>query len=378
MHVLIDGGSPGSRGYMRVLRGLLSPGMVPPDTQISLLCSPEFPAILGPLQEGVEVIEEPVLTAASRRKRINWWLKSYPELVRRRAPDVILHPVGFKRGDSGGVPSVVRATSMLPFDLREIRRYGISRQTLFLLRQRRRLMRSFQRADGVIFLSEHSRREILRQVPGVKKSAVVPNGLESYFKTEAPSRRPLRSPVKVLYVSTINPYKHQWNVVEAVALLRGELGMNIELSLVGGGEAVAQRKLARRIEELGASSFMTVTGDVPLDEMPSVYQDADVFVFATSCEGFPNTLIEAMGSGLPIACSDRMSMPDTLKDGGVFFDPEAPHSIVSALRTLLTDPELRFACATRAYEYVQEYTWEKAATQTYAFLRSVSRERSHG
>ena len=34
----------------------------------------------------------------------------------------------------------------------------------------------------------------------------------------------------------------------------------------------------------------------------------------------PNTLVEAMASGLPIACSDRGPMPEVLGDGGVLFD----------------------------------------------------------
>lgn len=377
MRVLIDGGVPGSRGYMRVLRGILSKGRVPPDTEVHLLCSPEFPKILGALEDGVETVQEPALSAPSRRTRASWWMSSYPKLVRGLAPDVILHPVGFRRGDSGGVPSVVRATTMLPFDLREIRRYGPSRQTLFLLRQRRRLARSFQKADGVICLSNHSHRAIRDQVPGIKNSTVIPNGLEPLFRVEASNPRSLNHPVKISYVSTINPYKHQWNVVEAVSLLRERLGLDLRLDLVGGGEAVAQKKLDRRIRELNAAPFTTVSGDLSLDAMAAVYRDADLFVFASSCEGCPNTLIEAMGASLPIACSERMSMPDVLKDGGVYFDPENPSSIAEAVGMLLESPDLRHRCSTRASEYAQEYTWERTAELTYDFLRCTSRKHSH-
>lgn len=376
MRVLIDGGVPGSRGYMRVLRGILSTGRVPPDTEVHLLCSPEFPRILGDFEDRVETVIEPALSAPSRRTRATWWMRSYPGLVRRLAPDVILHPVGFKRGVSSGVPSVVRATTMLPFDRREIFRYGLSRQTLFLLRQRRRLARSFQRADGVICLSDHSHKAILDQVPGIKNSAVIPNGLEPNFKAKMTNRRILNDPVKILYVSTINPYKHQWNVVEAVSMLRDRLGLDLRLDLVGGGEAIAQRKLDRRIRELGAAHFTTITGDLSLDAMAAVYREADIFVFASSCEGCPNTLIEAMGSALPIACSGRMSMPAVLGDGGVYFDPEEPESIARAVDKLLKDPDLRQKCSARASKRAEEYTWERTAILTYDFLRDASQMRS--
>jgi len=46
-----------------------------------------------------------------------------------------------------------------------------------------------------------------------------------------------------------------------------------------------------------------------------------------------NILVEAMASGLPIACSNRGPMPEVLGDAGVYFDPEDPHDIARALRT---------------------------------------------
>lgn len=361
---------------MRVLRGILSAGRVPADVEAYLLCSPEFPGILGPLDDRVGIIQEPVLTAPSRSTRVRWWLRRYPELMRKLAPDVVLHPFGFTRGHSGGVPAVVRATTMLPFDLREISRYGLSRRTLVLLRQRQRSIRGLRRADGVIFLSDYSRREILGQVPEIENSAVIPNGLEPYFRPESPSRRPLDPPVRILYVSTVLLYKHQWHVMDAVSSLRKELGVDLRLTLVGDGEAVAQKKLARRIEELDAASFTTVTGDMPLDNMAAVYREADLFVFASTCETLANTLIEAMGTGLPVACSDQGPMTGILRDGGIYFDPEKPKTIAAAIRRLLDSPKLRHECSTRAHEYAGAYTWEKTARGTYDFLREVSESRT--
>lgn len=358
---------------MRVLRGVLSTGMVPPGVEPLVLCSPEFSGVFGVLDGLVKKIEEPAISAKSRRARMRWWRRGYPELERQLTPDAILHPTGFIRGGSRGTPTVVRCPNMLPFDLREIRRYGASRATLNFLYWRARYVRSFRKADGVIFLSDHSEREVSRQVTGIGKKTVIPNGLEARFRTEPPQERPLGSPVEILYVSTIFLYKHHWNVVEAVSSLRKKLGLDLRLTFVGGGEHVAQKRLARRIEELGATTFTTVIGDVSLDEMPAMYRNADLFVFASSCEGFANTQAEAMAAGLPIACSNRASMPDILKDGGVYFDPERPTEIASAVRKLLEDSDLRLRCARKAHEYAGEYTWQKSAQQTYDFLQAVSR-----
>jgi glycosyltransferase involved in cell wall biosynthesis len=81
-----------------------------------------------------------------------------------------------------------------------------------------------------------------------------------------------------------------------------------------------------------------------------------------------------MASGLPIACSDRMAMPEMLRDAGTYFDPEDPVSVAGALRPLLTDPELRRRNGALAHRYAREYTWERSAAAVVDFLRRVSRE----
>ena len=140
---------------------------------------------------------------------------------------------------------------------------------------------------------------------------------------------PLGQPLRCLYVSNAAPYKHQWHVVRAVADLRRR-GFDLRLVLVGGGTGAAQQRLEA---ELALSDprreFVTTIGLLPAERLPSVLAEADLFVFASSCENMPNTLVEAMAAGLPIACSNRGPMPEVLADGGVAFDPESPPSIAA-------------------------------------------------
>jgi glycosyltransferase involved in cell wall biosynthesis len=66
---------------------------------------------------------------------------------------------------------------------------------------------------------------------------------------------------------------------------------------------------------------------------------SDIFVFASSCENMPNTLIEGMAAGLKIACSSRGPMPEVLKDAGYYFDPESPVSISKAIEQIILNPD---------------------------------------
>jgi glycosyltransferase involved in cell wall biosynthesis len=104
------------------------------------------------------------------------------------------------------------------------------------------------------------------------------------------------------------------------------------------------------------------------NDLPALLAEADVFVFASSCENMPNTLVEAMASGLPIASSNRGPMPEVLQDAGVYFDPEDARSIADAIEPLLIDPTLRDSLAHRAFELARKYSWERCAAETWAFL----------
>ena len=67
------------------------------------------------------------------------------------------------------------------------------------------------------------------------------------------------------------------------------------------------------------------------------YHQVDLFAFASSCETFGISLLEAMASGLPIASSNRGPMVEILKDAGIYFNPENPTSIANSLKMLLLD-----------------------------------------
>jgi len=124
--------------------------------------------------------------------------------------------------------------------------------------------------------------------------------------------------------------------------------------------------------------FLHYVGPVPYDRLPELYRDSDLCVFASTCENLPNVLLEAMGTGIPIACSDRSPMREVIEDGAVLFDPESADEIEAALDRLIGDPALRDRVARRSIELASAYTWERCAEDTLAFLAEVARAHSGG
>jgi glycosyltransferase involved in cell wall biosynthesis len=184
-------------------------------------------------------------------------------------------------------------------------------------------------------------------------------------------------PFRLLYISIVDLYKHQWNVVEAVAGLRRS-GAPVALDLVGPAYPPALRRLRKTMVRFDPKeAFVRYIGPVPYAELAERYGGADAFVFASSCENMPNILLEAMAAGLPIACSSRGPMPEVLGDAGLYFDPESPDGIEETLGKLLERTELRTELARNAHERAKRYSWERCAGETFSFIAEVCGNEGH-
>ena len=64
------------------------------------------------------------------------------------------------------------------------------------------------------------------------------------------------------------------------------------------------------------------------------------------------------------------SLPETLQDGGEYFDPRDEQSIAAAIEILINQPERRAQLARRAKELAQAYSWARCAAETWAFVAS--------
>ena len=231
--------------------------------------------------------------------------------------------------------------------------------------------RSLRAADGVIFLTQYASKIIQQSCGSLRSIAFIPHGVGLAFREAQQANawpKVGERPIRCLYVSNAELYKYQWVVVRAISLLRNR-GHNLTLSLVGGGEGPAQRLMQETIADLDPSGeFVEQLAFLPQQELPNHLAHADMFVFASSCENMPNTLVEAMAVGMPIACSNRGPMPEVLRDGGVYFDPKDADSIADAVEQIIQSSALRLTIAHRAEALSQQYNWKRCADETWAFV----------
>lgn len=315
-------------------------------------------------------------------ERLIWQKRALPRLLTNDEIDILYSPGA---GPTGGFhPCVSFHQNLLPFEWKELRRFGFSRTTLRLLALRLLQKRAFRRANGVIFLSGYARQAVEKATGSLSgRVAVIPHGVGEAFRM--PPRPPhrieemdARRPFKIVYVSTIAPYKHQWRVIAAIGKLRLLHGWPLTLQLVGGVGGKAQKLVAKAIAEWDPEGhWVSLSGEVPYAEMPQSYREADLAIMASTSETQSIALIEAMAAGLPVACSERSSLPEFLGDAGVYFDPEDETSIAAAISGCVQSPELRLQCAERAFMAAAGYDWRSVARQTFEFVVECKRDHVH-
>lgn len=311
-------------------------------------------------------------------RRTHWQRFALSPAAAAEGCDLLFVPGGSYAGDGHTV--VTMCQNMLPFEWQELRRFGWSWTTLKLLLLRYTQSRTFRSVAGVVFLTRYAQAQVVKVIGHPKGAEVIiPHGLNKRFSMEPRPQRPIEEyctdrPYRLLYVSSVDPYKHPWYLVEAVARLRRETQWPLVLDLVGPAFRPSLTRLnscLRQFDPEGA--WVRYHGSVPYSELHRKYAQADLGVFASSCENMPNILLETMAAGLPVACSNRGPMPEILKDAGVYFDPEDPNQIASALRKLVVSPDTRAEMAASSYLATKAYTWERCANDTFEFLAGTIR-----
>jgi glycosyltransferase involved in cell wall biosynthesis len=305
-----------------------------------------------------------------------FWQRSFLTAYARNNYDILFVPGGSYTGSFR--PVVTMNRNLLPFDTSERNRYGFSLQGLRMRLLEKTQSYTYRLADGIIFLSEQAKR-ITEQTMDEKlpNAKIIPHGIASKFFQEPRAQKSIgdysfEHPFRFLYVSPITLYKHQWHVIKAIHSLRDE-GYPVALDLVGSITTKKGRDLFNQsVEECDPENeWVFYHGKKNQQELLNFYHQADSFVFASSCETFGQTLLEAMASGLPIACSDCSAMTEVLHNTGSYFDPENPKSIRQALKKLLDSADFRQQLAMKAYKRAQTYSWEVCADRTFSLINEV-------
>jgi glycosyltransferase involved in cell wall biosynthesis len=303
--------------------------------------------------------------------RAFWERICLPRLVRQLGVDVLFCPGGLIGASiPRGCKSVTMFRNMIPFDSNQRRKYplGYMRMRNWLLK--RIMVRSMAKADRVICVSEFARQVIIGIAPELMaKTIVIPHGINSHFRSNY-LRRPQWLPAEnyILYVSILDVYKAQLEVVRAYALLKKRRRTNEKLVLAGPERQPYAQRVRDEIVRLGLEQDVFLTGPVEQDQLPALYQNALVNIFASECENCPNIMLEAMASGRPLLASNRQPMPEFGGDAPLYFEPSSPEDLANKLLSVIDDPVRMAELSDKAARRSLLYDWDRAGRATWDLI----------
>jgi glycosyltransferase involved in cell wall biosynthesis len=268
-------------------------------------------------------------------------------------------------------PQVLMFQNAAPFDADVVERSTRPRRARFyLLRQLGRM--SARVSKKVIFISDFQQDLILPTLGISREKACriylgrdFSFGPSAHAGTDAVAGRlGIRGPY-LLSVSQFYGYKNFVELVVGFARARRSLPDDVQLVIAGTEHEKDYSELVRRtIVREGVSSRVRLVGHVPYTDLPALYAGAELFIFPSTCESFPNIFLEAMASGTPTLASNRASMRELGGDGALYFDPFEPDQIAMHIVQLWHDKDARKGLRERGLAACLRYDWRETARQT--------------
>lgn len=247
--------------------------------------------------------------------------------------------------------------------------------------------RGLLRADRVIAVSGATRRDVQNTL-GIpeRRIRLIYNAPDPIFTAPARGleldesyrimeRYQINYPF-VLYAGNIRPQKNIPRLIEAFAVLRGELSSHriySDLRLIIIGDEISKYPSVRHaVIRSRVEHAVRFLGFVPITTLRIFYKAAAAFVFPSLYEGFGLPPLEAMASGTPVVTSSVSSLPEVVGDAAIVVNPENVFDIARGIKEVLLDEEVRQRCIARGFEQVSRFSWRLNAERVLEVYREVA------
>ncbi len=231
---------------------------------------------------------------------------------------------------------------------------------------------SLKHATKIITISQSSKNDIIEEyrVPESKVD-VVHLGIKQttgvkMTKKELADKFGFNSSY-ILFVGTLQPRKNIARLIEAFSKLDTDSKL-----VVVGRPGWHYDEIISAPEKYGVSEKVVFLKEVSDDELPSLYEHAEVFVLPSLYEGFGLPVLEAMRYGCPVVTSNISSLPEAGGDAALYFDPNNVDDIAKKIDKVLSDKTLREKMVKDGYEQIKKFSWEKTAKQVIKVLESAA------
>lgn len=174
----------------------------------------------------------------------------------------------------------------------------------------------------------------------------------------------------ILYVGSLEIKKNIPSLIAAFYMIKKK-NINHKLVITAQKNTPNFNDIFKKVVELNIITEIVFIGKVPKEDLPSLYNAADLFVFPSLYEGFGLPPLEAMSCGTPVITSNVYSLPEVVGDAGILVSPYNIDELSNLMYEVLTNNELKSDLAERGLKRAKMFSWKMCAKETLEIYREV-------
>ncbi len=244
----------------------------------------------------------------------------------------------------------------------------------------REVPEAVEAADYIIAVSFNTKQDLMRilNVP-TEKIAVIYEAAEPIYRPicREEARQYVADKLGITgpYILNVGGFSRRKNLISLVRVFRRikeELPQDCQLVLVGGAGGGSYEELNSLVDTWGLEKEVRFPGFVAQEDMPYLYNAAELFVYPSLYEGFGLPPLEAMACGVPVVAAAAASIPEVVEDGGLLYDPYDEDGLAEAIIKAMSDSKLRERLILRGYRQKAKFSWARAAAETWMVYQALA------
>jgi glycosyltransferase involved in cell wall biosynthesis len=211
------------------------------------------------------------------------------------------------------------------------------------------------------------------------KIRVIHLGIENKFK-RLKDEKALKKYVKkfniqmpfFFYSGSLSPRKNIINIIKAFSTIKDHIPHYIYIT---GGDSWRDKAVFDLINESNLAHRIIKVGFLADDELITMYNLADCYLYPSKYEGFGLPILEAQACGCPVITSNTSSCPEIAGDGALFVDPYNVDDIAAAMMKITIDKKLRSNIIKKGFINCKKYSWQFTAKQLLNLFKEINSDR---
>ena len=242
-----------------------------------------------------------------------------------------------------------------------------------------RLLVGLKNASRIIVASQFIRKDLEKLGINEDKIIVIHNGIDhsEFYPRQMLSQNiidikpfAIQRPYFIYPSRLSNATKKHVELIKAFSKFKEKTGLPHRLVLAGS-DGDYSSFVRDAVLKSSCSSDIFITGFFPHENFPMLYSGSEGCIFPSINEGVGLPVLEAMATGIPVACSNSGALSEIAGNNAIYFDSDNIDQMAESIEKIACDNELRKKLISGGIEWTKRFSWEKTAKKTIDVLNDV-------